>query len=89
MSDFAHSVASEETKDLQDTGMRASRLVAPSPITIPTGTFHAVGADRGHVACGRPLQGLFHFERHNWAIADSDAKCGACLEALAPPPADD
>jgi hypothetical protein len=89
MSDFAHSVASEETKDLKDTGMRASRLVAPSPITIPTGTFHAVSANSGDVACGRSLHGLFHFERHNWAITDLDAKCPACLEALAPPPADD
>jgi hypothetical protein len=89
MSDFAHSVASEETKDLQDTGMRASRLVAPSPITIPTGTFHAVSANSGDVACGRSLHGLFHFERHNWAITDLDAKCPACLEALAPPPPDD
>ena len=85
MSDFAHSVASEGTKDLLDTGIRASRLVAPDPITIPTGTFHAVSSDSGDVACGRPLHGLFHFERHNWAITDPDAKCPACLDALGPP----
>jgi hypothetical protein len=87
MSDYAHSVASEGTKDLHDTGMRPSRLDAPGPITIPTGTFHAVSSDGRDVACGRTLQGLFHFERHNWALTDADAKCSACVEALAPPPA--
>jgi hypothetical protein len=65
--------------------MRASRLVPPGPVTIPTGTFHAVSSHSGDVACGRPLHGLFHFDRHNWAFTDPDAKCSACLEALAPP----
>jgi hypothetical protein len=85
MSDFAHWVASEGTKDLHDTSIRASRLVAPEPITIPTGTFHAISNESGEVACGRPRDGLFTFERHNWAIADLDAKCAHCQEAVAPP----
>jgi hypothetical protein len=89
MSDFAHWVASEATKVLHDTSIRASRLVPPGPITIPTGTFHAVSSDTGMVACGRPHEGLFDFERHNWAITDPDAKCGPCQAALTPPPAED
>ncbi len=85
MSDFAHWVASEGTKDLHDTSIRALRLAPPSPITIPTGTFHAVSSDTGMVACGRPREGLFDFERHNWAITDPDAKCGGCRAAVTPP----
>jgi hypothetical protein len=88
MSDFAHWVASEGTKDLLDTGIRASRLIPPSPITIPTGTFHAVNSDTGIVACGRPREGLFDFERNNWAITDPDAKCGECRAAVTPPSAE-
>jgi hypothetical protein len=85
MSDFPHWVASEGTKDLHDTTIRASRLSRPDPITIPTGTFHAVSSDTGTVACGRPREGLFDFERHNWALTDPDAKCGACRGVLTPP----